>query len=113
MPCDARKLRMSGSPAGFTLLEILVAVAILGMAYLVVLQNFSLSMRNIGRVERSGRRSFETLLARERDMLVIPGQLEAEPPGGEIYVQGRQFQVVRVDNAEASGLTTLLLERLQ
>lgn len=100
------------SPAGFTLLEILVAVAILGMAYLVVLQNFSQSLRNIERVEQGGVRSFVTLLAREGDLLVIPARLEAEPLVGEIYAQGQKYQLVLVDSVESPGQTTLLLERL-
>jgi len=99
------------SPSGFTLLEILVAVAILGMAYLVVLQNFSLSLRNIERVEQSGLRNYAAVLARDRDLMVIPGQLEAEPLAGEIFAQGRKYQLVLVESAESPGLTTLLLER--
>ena len=101
----------TGAVAGFTLLEILVAVAILGLAYLAVLQNFSLSLRNIERVEDSGRRSYAAMLAREGDLLIIPGQLEATPPPGEIYAEGRDYQLVLAESAEAPGLLTLLLER--
>lgn len=101
----------AGLQAGFTLLEILVAVAILGMAYLVVLQNFSHSLRNIERVERAGLRSYVTLLAQEREMMTIPAKLEVEPLDGEIYVEGQKFQVVLVDSAESPGQVALLLER--
>ncbi len=108
----AAELRKKRSPAGFTLLEILVAVTILGMAYLVVLQNFSFSLRNITRIEQSGLRSYETLLAREADLMVIPGQLEAEALVGEIYAQGQKYQLVLVDGGETRGRTaTLVLER--
>jgi len=112
MDASVTERGINRSAAGFTLLEILVAVTILGMAYLVVLQNFSLSLRNIERIERSGRRNYETMLTREHDFLVIPGQLEAEPLVGKIYVQGRQYQLVQVDSAVSPGLTTLVLERL-
>jgi prepilin-type N-terminal cleavage/methylation domain-containing protein len=105
VPCD--RLR----PAGFTLLEILVAVAILGMAYLVVLQNFSHSLRNIERVELGGLRSFTTLLAREPDLMTISSQRDGEPLDGEIYVAGQKFQVVLVEAGETAGQAILLLER--
>jgi len=36
---------------GFTILEVLVAVVILSLAYVSVLQSFSLSLRNIGKIE--------------------------------------------------------------
>ena len=98
-------------PAGFTLLEILVAVAILGLAYLVVLQNFSLSLRNIERVEQGGLRGFAAELAVERELMAIPGQLQAEPPAGEIYARGRQYQLVQVEGDKSPGRTVLLLER--
>jgi type II secretion system protein I len=99
-------------PAGFTLLEILVAVAILGLAYLVVMQNFSHSLRNIERVERSGLRSFAVELSTDQDLMTIPGQSTIEPPGGEIYARGRQFQLVLADVDKSPDSAVLLLERL-
>jgi prepilin-type N-terminal cleavage/methylation domain-containing protein len=36
---------------GFTLVEIVIAVIIMGLAYVVILQSFSLSTRNIAKVE--------------------------------------------------------------
>ncbi len=98
--------------AGFTLLEILVAVAILGLAYLVVLQNFSQSFRNLERVEVGWRRDFTAILARERDFMVIPTKkVDVEPLVGDIYVQGQIFQLVVVKSPEAPGQTTVLLEK--
>lgn len=98
---------------GFTLLEILVAVAILGLAYLVVLQNFSLSFRNLERLERSWLRDFTAILARELDFMIIPTQqADVEPLVGEIYVKGQIFHLVVVSSPDAPGQTTVLLERL-
>jgi len=98
---------------GFTLLEILVAVAILGLAYLVILQNFSQSFHNLERVERGWQRDFAAILAREHDFMVIPNKEidDAEPLVGEIYVEGQVFQLVVVKSLDAPGQTTVLLEK--
>ncbi len=96
---------------GFTLLEILVAVTILAMAYLVILQNFSLSFRNLEKLERVWLRDFTAVLAREPDFRTIPVKAEVEPLAGEILVTGTKFQLVQVTSADAPGQSTLLLER--
>lgn len=96
---------------GFTLLEVLVAVTILAMAYLVVLQNFSLSFRNLERLERVWLRDFTALLDREADFRAIPVKAEEEPLVGEILVVGRKYQLVQVTGSDAPGQSTLLLER--
>lgn len=103
--------RRKSASAGFTLLEILVAVAILGMAYLVVLQNFSHSLRNIERIELGGLRSYATLLAMEPELMIIPARRDGEPLAGEIYVAGQKFQVVSVNRDDDPDLLILLLER--
>lgn len=95
---------------GFTLLEILVAVTILAMAYLVILQNFSLSFRNLERLERTWQRDFAAVLAREVDFRVIPVKAEVEPLAGEILVSGTKYQLVQVTSADVPGQSTLLLE---
>lgn len=96
---------------GFTLLEILVAVTILAMAYLVVLQNFSLSFRNLERLELVWQRDFTALLERERDFRAIPVKAEEEPLVGEVLVVGQKYQLVQVSGSDAPGQSTLLLER--
>lgn len=103
-----RKKREDG---GFTLLEILVAVTILAMAYLVILQNFSLSFRNLEKLEGAWRRDFAAILLRESDFRVIPVKAEVEPLEGEVLVAGLKYQVVMVTAPEAPGQSTLLLER--
>ena len=96
---------------GFTLLEILVAVTILAMSYLVILQNFWLSFRNLEKLERGWRRDFAAVMARETDLRAIPVAAEVEPLVGEILLTGMKYQLVSVTSDEAPGQTTLLLER--
>lgn len=98
--------------SGFTLLEVLVAVVILAMAYLVIMQNFSLSFRNLEKLELIWRRDFAALLAREPDFRTIPIKAEVEPLVGEILVTGAKYQLVLVTSADVPGQATMLLERL-
>jgi len=47
-------LRDSRNPGGFTLLEVLIALALLGIALTVILQIFSANLRNIASAEDYG-----------------------------------------------------------
>ena len=47
-------LRDLHSPGGFTLLEVLISLALLGIALTVILQIFSANLRNIGSAEDYG-----------------------------------------------------------
>jgi len=95
-------------PAGFTLLEILVAVAILGMAYLVLLQNFSISLQNIERLERNGMRLLSAQL--EMDRHFITENIDEEPTG-EIFVEDGRYKVLLVASEEEERLVTLVIKK--
>ncbi|MBU0728262.1 MAG: prepilin-type N-terminal cleavage/methylation domain-containing protein [Proteobacteria bacterium] len=98
---------------GFTLIEVLVAVTIMGLAYVVILQNFSMSMSNIVRVERKRAQIISDLIAFER-------QLQPEDPGeagllldtasGEPFLEGRKYRLILVAS-ENGDFETLLLEK--
>lgn len=97
---------------GFTLMEILVAVIILGLAYVAILQNFSTSMRNIVRVEKSRVEVLDDYLALEAEML--PATLEtgrdtATPEEKPAYMEGNKFRLVLVAS-ENKRLISLKLE---
>ena len=104
--------RRNGIDSGFTLLEILLAVAILGMAYLAVLQNFSISLRNIDRLGRGNLRDFRGLLSLESDLRPFPDKGDvSDPLEGEFFLAGQRLQLVWVAGPEGSRLSALMLER--
>ena len=89
------------SQNGFTLIELLVAVVILGLAYVTILQSFSLSGRNIVRLEKKRLDLHHSALS-----LLQESRLD----DGDIYLQGSTFQLVTVASADGE-LQTLRLER--
>ncbi|MCA1765769.1 MAG: type II secretion system GspH family protein [Desulfobulbaceae bacterium] len=95
--------------AAFTLLEVLLAVTILGMAYLAIMQNFSMSMRNIDRVARNAERTAAARDELERHFMV--GDIR-EDVDGEVFAEGNKYVVVRVADEESGKLVTLCLKEL-
>jgi len=93
---------------GFTVIEVLVAVVVLGLAYVAVLQSFSLSIRNVVRVERVRSEVLTEMLAFED--LLRTEDTEALP-AGEIFLEGSHFRLVWVESEEGR-FATLLRERL-
>jgi len=101
---------MSGNGKGFTLMEVLVAVTILALSFMVIMDNFSVSMDNIHRVGRASEADYQRTLALER--LLIPG-IEKDPAKGDLYVQGSRYQLVVVKSDEGGRLTSLRLEKIR
>jgi type II secretion system protein I len=94
--------------AGFTLLEILVAILILGMAYLVILQNFSISLQNIERLDKKG---LSLLAAQiEMDKHFIVDNMDEEPDG-EVFVEDGKYKVLMVASEEDERLVTLVIKK--
>ncbi|MEN8142218.1 MAG: type II secretion system protein [Thermodesulfobacteriota bacterium] len=92
--------------AGFTLLEVLVAVTILGMAYLAILQNFSTSLRNISRVERSSERFLVAQLEMDRHFLA--DNIDDDELEGEVYVEGLKYKILLVSPENDEKLATMI-----
>ncbi|MFA6498894.1 MAG: type II secretion system protein [Desulfurivibrionaceae bacterium] len=88
---------------GFTLLEVLVAVLILSLAYVAVLQNFSQSSANIFRLEK-GR------AADLRDALAFEQQLRGTDLAGEVLVLGQKFVLKKIGSKDGQ-LETVRLEK--
>jgi prepilin-type N-terminal cleavage/methylation domain-containing protein len=104
----AEKRASKESSAGFTLLEILVAVAILGMAYLVILQNFSLSLQNIERLQRNGMQLLAVQLEMDRHFIIE--NIDDEPTG-EVFVEDGSYKVLLVASEEDERLVTLVIKK--
>jgi len=105
-------LRGRSGQSGFTIMEVLVAVAILGLAYVAVLQNFSLSMRNIVRVGDSRTAVFEKSMEMEKLLAVAEEDDSASAASGErpVLLEGKVFNVVVVTDTDGE-LTSLKLEK--
>ena len=96
------------SAHGFTLLEVVVAVVILGLAYVAILQNLSFSARNIARLERIRTKIFENTLEFERQLHEQGDEIKET---GEVFLKGDKYVLILVTNEDES-LTSIELEKL-
>jgi len=97
---------------GFTLIEVFAAVIILGLAYVAILQSFSVSLTNIDRLDRSASLLLNDVLEFER--LLHPGEDEKEDEEegeGEVFLEGNEYKLILIAN-EKRDLMSLKLEKL-
>ena len=95
---------------GFTLIEVFAAVIILGLAYVAILQSFSVSLTNIDRLDRSASLLLNDVLEFER--LLHPGEEEEEEgEEGEVFLEGDKYKLILIAN-EKRDLMSLKLEKL-
>lgn len=104
-----RVANLPGTGDGFSLLEVLLAVTILGMAYLAIMQNFSVSLRNIERLDRNGEKFFAAQLEMEKNFFAANIR---EKESGEIFAEGEKYMVMLLSDGGPGGLTTLSLKEL-
>jgi len=95
--------------SGFTILEVLVAVVILGLAYVTVLQCFSLSLKNIGKIEGQRERMFEDV-SYLMYAAHFSGEEDDEEIDGEEYITGQRYKLVLIPS-KSGELETLRLEK--
>lgn len=88
---------------GFTLLEVLVAVLILSLAYVAVLQNFSQSNANIFRLEKGRATDL-------REAMALEQQLRGTDLAGEVLVLGQKFVLKKIGSKDGQ-LETVRLEK--
>ena len=102
---------ISKTQEGFTLIEILVAVVIMGLAYVAILQSFSLSGRNIVKMETTRTTLFENSLAFEQQLLTI-GKMDQGQVGSvnDVLVEGNRYRLILVSD-ENDDFMTLKLEK--
>lgn len=100
-----------GNQRGFTLIEILVAVVIMGLAYVAVLQSFSMSGRNIVKMDDSRTALLDNSLAFEQELLSTD-QMNSDLTGSddEVMVEGSRYKLSLVSD-ENDDFMTLKLEK--
>lgn len=112
MPDNENPKAMLRQTKGFTLLEVLVAVTILGLAYVTVLQNFSVSLTSIARLGDRRARMLESALAFEKRLYA-----DDEEEGGDetsdapVFLEGRAYKLVIVTD-EGNNFMSLKLTKL-
>lgn len=94
---------------GFTLLEVLVAVVILGISYVALLQNFAQSTRTIFRLEQKREKIFTTALQLEEYLRGANenGGIEVDPS----YREGLQYRVILISDEGGEFMTLKLVRR--
>ncbi|MEW6289572.1 MAG: type II secretion system protein [Thermodesulfobacteriota bacterium] len=101
--------------AGFTLLEVLVAVLILGLAYVAVLENFSISLKNINKISKTRQAVFEELLTFSEESKFTGGNLladeEQKGEEGTLFIEGEKYRLVVVES-NSGELATLKLQTI-
>lgn len=103
-------MNMASTDKGFTLLEVLVAVVILGLSYVAVLQSFSLSLRNIAKIEQQRLTLFEEVVNLLQDAR-FSDDTEDKGIDGEDFIEGHKYRLVLVPG-ESGNMETLRLEKI-
>lgn len=97
---------------GFTLLEVVIAALILALAYVAVLQNFSFSLKNINKIEKTRDMLFDELISFSKEIKFVginPLNEEKDVMKGDIFLEGENYRLVIV-KSESGELVTLQVQ---
>ena len=101
---------------GFSLIEVLVAVTILGVAYVAILQSFSMSLHNLARMKESRAVLLQDYLAFEARLVPMKEGEQSEKQrrgkGEELFLKGNIYELWRLDS-ESGAFNSVKLEKLQ
>lgn len=95
---------------GFSLLEILVAVTIMGLSYVAILQNFSMSARNIAKMDEGRTALIASSLAFEMTLLSLDQAGQDAGDGAEVVAEGGRYQLTQITD-ENDDFMTLKLKK--
>ncbi|MFH1215403.1 MAG: type II secretion system protein [Pseudomonadota bacterium] len=87
------------SQKGFTLLEVLAAVLILGLAYVATLESFSVALKNIGRVEKIRANVFDEMVSFSLDTRYTGSEsavYEEQEENSTLFIEGHKFRLLEV-----------------
>jgi prepilin-type N-terminal cleavage/methylation domain-containing protein len=96
---------------GFSLLEILVAVTIMGLAYVAILQNFSMSSRSIASMEKGRTETLANSLAFERTLLSLDQADKSDADSGQVLTEGGLYQLTAVTDENDEFMTLKLRKK--
>lgn len=100
------------SDKGFTLIEVILAVIIMGLAYVAILQSFSLSNRNIFKVEQVRNNMLAYALKFEKQSFDRKMDSDSDIYTTEsVFMEGSKYQLLLVSD-ETETFMTLKLEKL-
>ncbi len=96
------------------MLEVMVAVVILGLSYVSILQSFSTSLSNIHKVRRVRAEIFEENLQLAQGTKFTGDDLTEEDEDereSTVFIEGHKYQLVII-TSESGEMATLRLERV-
>ncbi len=96
---------------GFTLIEILVAVVIMGLAYVAVLQSFSMSGRNIAKMDISRTTLFDNSLVFEQQLLSMDQADSLTGLADDVMAEGGRYKLSLVSDENDDFMTLKLEEK--
>ncbi|MCK5404094.1 MAG: prepilin-type N-terminal cleavage/methylation domain-containing protein [Desulfobulbaceae bacterium] len=97
--------------SGFTLIEVLLAVLIMSMAYVTILQNFSVSMRNIFRLDEKRTSMFENHLAFEQVLFGTGGEDEDAVSEETVFLESASWALYQVATDDNELMTLKLVKK--
>lgn len=104
-------MRTNSGEQGFSLLEILVAVTIMGLAYVAILQNFSMSARSIVAMEAERSATMDRSLAFEWTLLALDLGDQDAADGAEILAEGSRYDLALLRDEEDEFMTLRLKKK--